>query len=61
MHHVKVLPEHMLCDSLGPTACATPANMIGQDVAELRKKLQAELVIVDRMFGELLHAKREGS
>ena len=49
---LEVSPEHLLCDSLVPTACNASANVTEQGVLQLRKKLYDALVIVDRMGGE---------
>lgn len=46
---LEVSPEYLLCDSLVPAACASPANVTGRDVAQLRKQLQGALEIVERL------------
>lgn len=49
---LEVSPEYLRCDSLVPIACAAPANVTVQEVAQLRKQLQGALEIVDRLGGE---------
>ena len=47
-------PEYLLCDSLVPTAGSSPANVTGQEVAQLRKQLQHALEIVERAGGRII-------
>ena len=42
-------PEYLLCDSLVPTACAAPANVTAQAVAQLRQQLQSAMDVLDGM------------
>lgn len=42
-------PEYLLCDSLVPKACATPANITEHEVAQLRKQLKGAMDILERM------------
>lgn len=49
---LKMSPEYLLCDSLVAAACSALANVTGQDMAQLRKKLCDALEIVDRLGSE---------